>query len=176
MLNSVEPGGYREVLRVAIPLVLSTASLTVMLFVDRIFLSWYSQTAVAASTPGGITYFTICSFFMGTAQYVNAIVAQHHGAGEKSACARAVWQGILFSFLAAPVILAMIPLGRLALDWSNHGPDLIPLEKQFFSILMMGGMLLPLNAALSSFFSGRGRTKVVMWGNIAGNAANALLD
>ncbi|MBI5250771.1 MAG: MATE family efflux transporter [Desulfomonile tiedjei] len=172
----MEPGGYTEVLRVAVPLVLSTASLTMMLFVDRMFLSWHSQSAVAASTPGGITYFTICSFFLGTAQYVNSIVAQHHGAGDKTACARAVWQGVLFSLISAPLILAMIPLGRAALDWSAHGPELIPLEKQFFSILMAGGMLLPLNAALSSFFSGRGRTKVVMWGNIIGNAANAILD
>ena len=35
--------------------------------------------------------------------------------------------------------------------------------------------MLPLNAALSSFFSGRGRTAVVMWGNLAGNAANFML-
>lgn len=175
-VNLTDPGGHREVLRVALPLVLSTASLTVMLFVDRLFLSWYSQSAVAASTPGGITYFTICSFFLGIAQYVNAIVAQHHGAGEKTACSRAVWQGVLFSFMAAPMILAMIPVGRAALEWSNHGPELIPLEKEFFTILMLGGVMLPLNAALSSFFSGRGLTRVVMWGNIMGNAANAILD
>ncbi len=97
-------------LKLAIPLVLSTASLTLMLFVDRLFLSWHSQSAVAASTPGGITYFTICSLFLGTAQYVNAIVAQHHGAGDKPACARAVWQGVIFSVLSTPVILAMIPV------------------------------------------------------------------
>lgn len=173
-LKSVEAGGYREVLRLAIPMVLSTASLTLMLFVDRLFLSWHSQSAVAASTPGGITYFTICSLFLGTAQYVNAIVAQHHGAGDKPACTRAVWQGVIFSLLSAPLILAMIPAGRAALDWSGHGPQLIELEKSYFSVLMLGGALLPLNAALSSFFSGRGRTAIVMWGNIAGNAANAV--
>jgi multidrug resistance protein, MATE family len=175
LLKSEEAGGYREVLRLSIPLVLSTASLTLMLFVDRLFLSWYSQSAVAASTPGGITYFTICSLFLGTAQYVNAIVAQYHGAGDKPACARAVWQGVIFSLLSAPLILAMIPAGRAALDWSGHGPQLTALEKSYFSVLMLGGTLLPLNAALSSFFSGRGRTSIVMWGNIAGNAANAVL-
>ena len=49
------------------------------------------------------------------------------------------------------------------------------LEKEYFSILMVGGVMLPFNAALSSFFSGRGRTAVVMWGNVAGNAANLVL-
>ena len=87
-MGNLEPGGYREVIRIALPLVLSTASLTLMLFVDRMFLSWYGQDSVAAATPGGITYFTICSLFLGTAQYVNTIVAQYHGSGDKPACAR----------------------------------------------------------------------------------------
>jgi Na+-driven multidrug efflux pump len=81
---TTEAGGYREVIRIALPLVLSTASLTLMLFVDRMFLSWYGQDAVAAATPGGITYFTICSLFLGIAQYVNTIVAQYHGSGDKT--------------------------------------------------------------------------------------------
>lgn len=171
-----DAGGFREVLSVAVPLILSTASLTLMLFVDRVFLSWYSQAAVAASAPGGIMYFTICSLFAGTAQYVNTLVAQHHGAGDKPACGRAVWQGIWFSLISVPLILACIGLGDPIFSWSGHGERVSELEKEFFSILMVGGTLLPLNASLSSFFSGRGRTMVVLWGNLAGNVANAILD
>ena len=174
-MGNLEPGGYREVIRIALPLVLSTASLTLMLFVDRMFLSWYGQDSVAAATPGGITYFTICSLFLGTAQYVNTIVAQYHGSGDKPACARAVWQGVFFSVAAAPLILASIPIGKIVFTWSGHGVAISELEKEYFSILMVGGVVLPLNAALSSFFSGRGRTAVVMWGNLAGNAANLVL-
>jgi MATE family, multidrug efflux pump len=171
-----EPAGYGEVLRIAVPLILSTASLTLMLFVDRMFLSWHGQNSVAASTPGGITYFTICCLFMGTAQYVNTIVAQHHGAGDKPACARAVWQGLRFSVLSIPLILALIPVGFLVLEWADHGPELLALEKEYFFILMFGGLSLPFGAALSSFFSGRGKTRVVMWGNVLCNAANIVLD
>jgi multidrug resistance protein, MATE family len=174
-IQTADPGGYREVLAVAIPLILSTAALTVNLFVDRMFLAWYGPTAVAAATPGGITYFTICSLFIGIAQYVNTIVAQYHGAGDRRACARAVWQGVLFSVCALPFILTMIPVGTALIDWSGHAPAVAVLERDYFVILMFGGGLLPLNAALSSFFSGRGRTSVVMWGNVAGNAANVAL-
>ncbi len=170
------PAGYGEVLRIAVPLILSTASLTATLFVDRMLLSWHSLDAVAAAVPGGITYFTICAFFLGSAQYVNTIVAQHHGAGDKPACARAVWQGLYFSAMAAPLILATIPLGRLILVWSDHAPHILRLEIDYFSILMIGGIMFPVNAALSSFFSGRGRTMTVLWGNAAGNAANIALD
>ncbi len=164
-----------EVLRVASPLILSTASLTFTLFVDRMFLSWYSEASVAASVPGGITYFTICSLFIGTAQYVNSIVAQYHGAQNPRGCARAVWQGIFFGLMSAPLILACIPLGFLVFTWAGHDAVVQALEKDYFALLMAGGIVQPINAALSSFFSGRGKTMVVMWGNLAGNAANACL-
>ena len=166
-------GGYGEVLRIAIPLILSTASLTFMLFVSRMLLSWHGASSVAASTPGGVTFFTICSFFIGTAQYVNTLVAQHHGAGDKPACARAVWQGVFFALLAAPLFWACIPLGHVVLTWAGHEAEILQQEKDYFSLLMIGGVALPVNAALSSFFSGRGRTTVVLWGNLIGNVANA---
>jgi len=173
--RTVKEGGYGDVLRVAIPLILSTASLTLMLFISRMFLSWHSPAAVAASTPGGITFFTICSFFLGIAEYVNTLVAQHHGAGDKPACARAVWQGVFFSLMCAPLIVACIPLGNLVLTWAGHEQEILNQEKEYFFILMLGGVALPVNAALSSFFSGRAKTMTVLWGNLIGNAANAAL-
>ncbi len=168
-------GGYREVLRIAVPLILSTASLTLMLFVSRMLLSWYGASSVAAATPGGVTFFTICSFFIGTTEYVNTLVAQHHGAGDKPACARAVWQGLFFAVLSVPLFVACIPLGNLVLTWGGHEAEVLRQEKEYFSLLMIGGIALPLNGALSSFFSGRGKTIIVLWGNLLGNVANAAL-
>lgn len=158
------------------PLILSTGALTVMLFVDRMFLSWHGQDSIAACIPAAITYFTICSFFLGTAQYTNAIVAQHHGAGDMQACARAVWQGVFFALLSLPVFLLLIPVGLKIFSISGHEPSVLELEKQYFTILMCGGVSLPLNGALSSFFSGRGKTWTVLQGNVLGNAVNIFLD
>ncbi|MGP8281816.1 MAG: MATE family efflux transporter [Desulfomonilaceae bacterium] len=168
--------GYPEVLRIAIPLILSTSSLTLALFVDRLMLSWHSINDVAAATPGGITYFTICCFFQGTAQYTNTLVAQSHGAGDRLGCSKAVWQGIWFSVFSLPFILACIPLGQWILGNTGHEPCIVELEKQYFTILMYSGVSLPLNAALSSFFSGRGQTSYVLIGNLVGNLGNIALD
>lgn len=168
--------GYSEILRVAIPLILSTSSLTLTLFVDRLMLSRHSIADVAAVTPGGITYFTICCFFQGTAQYTNAMVAQKFGAGDKSGCARATWQGIWFSLISLPFLMASIPVGCWVLSQAGHAPGIIDLEKQYFTIIMYSSVALPLNAALASFFSGRGQTLPVLVGNLMGNAANIALD
>src|SRR5260370_21849182 len=43
------PGGGREVLALAYPLILAHMSFTVQTFVDRLFLTWYSAEAVAGA-------------------------------------------------------------------------------------------------------------------------------
>ena len=79
---SSPPGGYREVLTIAYPLIMSTASMTIMHFVDRVFLARYAQEAIAAAVPAGVASFTVICLFMGSSGYTNAIVAQHYGARE----------------------------------------------------------------------------------------------
>lgn len=139
-------------------------------------LSWHSRAEMAAVTPGGITYFTICCFFQGTAQYVNTLVAQSYGAGNRVGCSKAVWQGVWFSVASLPFLFVSIPLGSWVLGHTGHELNLIELEKQYFTILMYSSVSLPINAALSSFFSGRGRTSFVLYGNLMGNLGNILID
>jgi len=174
--DAPQPGGHREILLLAYPLVLSTASMTVMHFVDRMFLSWYSQAALAAATPAGITAFTVFCFFMGVSQYTTTIVAQYFGAHDRPKCGLATWQGILFSLASYGAIVCFIPLGPAIFHWGNHPADLVQLEVTYFSILLWGGGLVPLQNALAGFFTGRGDTKTTMIANVAGNVVNGVLD
>jgi MATE family multidrug resistance protein len=180
MTNSRErthpPGSWREILSISYPLILSTASMTIMHFVDRMFLSWYSQTALAAATPAGITAFAIVCFFMGVSQYTTTIVAQYFGADENTMCGRATWQGVFFSLASYAVILLFIPLGPSIFRWGGHPGHIVELEVKYFSILMMGGGLIPLQSALASFFTGRGDTKTTMMAVTIGNGVNGVLD
>src|SRR5690606_13116179 len=53
------PGSYRELLYVALPLMLSAATQSLMHIIDRIFLTWHSQEELAAAMPAGILYWTV---------------------------------------------------------------------------------------------------------------------
>ena len=68
--NVASDGGYRHVLRLAGPMILSTSSMSIMRFMDRMFVAWYSQDSLAAAVPAGIANFVPLSFFIGTAGYV----------------------------------------------------------------------------------------------------------
>ena len=173
---SYAPGSYREVLNIAYPLIMSTASMTIMHFVDRVFLARYAKEAIAASVPAGITSFTIICLFMGISGYTNAIVAQHYGAGEYKKCSLATWQGIIFSLISYIPILLFIPLGPTIFALAGHSPEIRTLEVSYYTILMWGGLFVPLHSAVASFFTGRGDTKTTMVASIIGNGVNVVLD
>ncbi|UCE06028.1 MAG: MATE family efflux transporter [bacterium] len=168
--------GYREVLKLAFPLILSTGSITIQQFVDRMFLTWYSPEAIAAAAPGGIVSFTLQCLFIGTAAYVNTLVAQYFGAKQYDKIAQAVWQGIYFSFVAGIFFLSYIPLAKPIFNFAGHSPEVRALEIQYFKILCVGALPVFIIAAVSGFFGGRGETKIIMWVNILATAVNIVLD
>ena len=98
------PGGGADVLRIALPLILSTSAFTIQMFIDRMFLMWHSSAAMSAAAYGGIVSFTFFSFFLGTVTYVNTFVAQYDGAGQKRRIGASVWQGVYFSVFAGATL------------------------------------------------------------------------
>jgi MATE family multidrug resistance protein len=169
-------GGYREVLIVAIPLILSTATWSVQHFVDRMFLTWYSPETIAAAMPAGMLSFTVISMFMGTAGYVSTFVAQYYGAERFHRIGPALWQGIYVSLIGGIVMLGIIPLAEPAFRMIGHSPPIQALEVIYFQIMCVGGGAYIGSYALSGFFSGRGKTWPVMWVNVATTVVNLVLD
>ncbi|HHO75665.1 MAG TPA: MATE family efflux transporter [Deltaproteobacteria bacterium] len=169
-------GGGREVLRVAIPLVLSTSAWSVQHFVDRMFLVWYAPEAIAAAMPAGILNFTIMSFFIGTASYVSTFVAQYYGARMNTRIGPVLWQGIYVSLLGGVVMFLFIPAAPIIFTLVGHEPLVRESEIVYFQYLCLGGMPVIAASALAGFFSGRGRTWPVMWVNTFATAVNLFLD
>ncbi len=171
-----DESGYREVLTIAIPLILSTGAWSVLLFFDRMFLSWYSEDSIAAAMPAGMTSFAMLSLFIGTAAYVNTFVAQYFGADEENRIGAIVWQGIYFSLLSFIVIIPAYFLAEKFFALVGHTAEVQAQETIYFKILMYSAMFMVLNNALSSFFSGLGKTMIVMWVSFLIAIINIVLD
>jgi MATE family multidrug resistance protein len=157
-------------------MVVSQASETVMLFVDRLFLSRVSQLHLSAAMGGGLTFFTVSSVFVGIAGYVNAIVAQYYGARRKDQCASATVHSFYFALLAVPVLLAISFAMPAFFTFMKHDPGQIPLESVYSQWLLRAGVMLLLRNALGGFFLGIGRTRVVMVSNVAAMVINIPLN
>lgn len=169
-------GGCGEVLKLAAPLILSTGSLALQEFVDRMFLSWYSPESIAAAMPSGILFFAILSLFMGTAAYANTFVAQYHGAGQPERIGPSVWQGLYLSLAGALLLLALAPLAPAIFGWIGHPEEVRRLEIIYFRILCTASVFPLVNSALSAFFTGRGRPWPVMWVHVLATAVNVVLN
>lgn len=169
-------GGLRDAIKVAWPLTISMASMAIMQFADRIFLSRYSDEAIQAALPAGVFAFLVLSFFQAAIGYSGTFVAQYHGAKKPMSCARTLGQGLWLSIAVAPIMLLLIPAGYFFMGLADHAPEVYALEKTYFRILVYGGLIVPVVAALSGFFSGRGHTRLIMVANIIGNLFNVILN
>lgn len=164
-------GGIRELSIVSLPFIFSAFSTALMLFFDRLFLANYSLDALNASVNAGsvaVTFFWSAIVFGGIAE---VFVAQYVGAGLLRRLGEPVWQMIWFSLLTGllfvPLALFAEPLCRVV--GNEEGAD-------YFALLMFFGPLVPLNAALSAFFIGQRRLRIVMLSIILANALNVALD
>jgi multidrug resistance protein, MATE family len=169
-------GGGREVVTLALPLVVSTSSWTLMLFIDRVFLSWYSRDALAAAMPSSMLSFTLICFFLGIASYVNTFVAQYFGAGHSERIGMSVWQGVFVGAATFPLIALVVPLAPWIFSLVGHEPAIQRMETTFFTIILWGMAASVMSAALSGFFTGRGRTQTVMVVDIGMALLNLVLD
>lgn len=170
------PGGLREALVTALPLMVSSLSWTIMNFIDRLFLLKYSPDAVAASLPAGIMSFAVIAFPLGVASYAAAFVAQYEGSGRRQRIGPAVWQAVWIGLVATPLAIAVVPLAPWLFASAENPPQLVELEVVYFRSISFSGGALVLSGAVQAYFNGLGRVKTVMVVDTIGAVANVVLD
>ncbi len=163
-------------LRVALPLVVATLSWTVMTFVDRMFLNWVSNTAMAAAFSSAVIWFAVFCFPLGICGYTSTFVSQYHGNGQPERIGPSVWQGVWVALFVTPLAMAVIPLAPWIFSWTLHTPESTQQEILYFQILCAGGPALLVATALSAFYSGRSKTWVVMLIDASVTCVNLVLD
>jgi MATE family multidrug resistance protein len=167
------PSGVREVLRIALPMVASTLSWTLMSFIDSAILFHVSPAAMSAAFSASITWFLALSLFWGICSYASTFVSQFYGDGQPEKIGPAVWQGVWLAAVFTPLALAAIPLAPWL--FAMHDADMAALEARFFRVLCWGAPGMLAAQSLEAFFSGRGRTYVVMCVDAAAVGVNLLL-
>ena len=171
-----EQGSIKLLLKIALPLIITTSSQSIMQFVDRMFLAWYSPDALAACLPAGLMSFAIISFFVGTCGYTSVFVATYYGQKRYASLSVALWQGVILGVISGLIILALTPVGSYIIMASNHDSVVKILEKQYFFILCAFGGSAVINNALAGFFTGQGKTAITMMVNLVGNIVNIVLN
>ena len=173
--GATRAGGSWELLRLALPLVVSQSFMTVQIFVDTILLSWHDQREMAATLPAVMWYWLPFGLLQVTAGYVSTFVAQYTGARRPERVGPAVWQGLHFAAAAGLLFLVMVPAAPYLIALGGHTQALQILEVTYLRCLCFAALPMLVMSACNGFFSGRGRTWTVLAIEAAGTALNVAL-
>jgi MATE family multidrug resistance protein len=166
------PGGSRELLALALPLVVSQSFMTVQVFVDTLLLSWHDPLEMAASFPAVMWYWLFFGVLQVTAGYTSTFIAQYTGANRPHRVGPAVWQGIHFALVAGIAFLVIVPISPFIISLGGHTPDVQKLEAIYLKCLSFAALPMLVMSAVNGFFSGRGQTWTVLGIEAFGTAVN----
>ncbi|EMI44112.1 MATE family efflux transporter [Rhodopirellula sp. SWK7] len=167
---------YAEVLRIAVPLMISTGMFSLVLFADRTLLFQHEPAEMGAAMAAGNLFWVSICIFVGIASMTGAIASQYVGAGRPNRIGRMLWQSVWFSLATMPLFLTLAYFAEPLFKWTDQAPTLIPLQTVYFQILMWGGAGEVLQTALSGFFSGTHRTRTIAIVSVVSGVLNLLLD
>ncbi|MDR2643984.1 MAG: MATE family efflux transporter [Planctomycetaceae bacterium] len=168
-------GGF-DVLRQAIPLIISSGSISLMNFTDRMFLMWYDPDSMTASMQGIMLFWSAISIPFAVTTFVTTFVAQYYGSGNNQRIGAIVWQGIWIGIMVMPVLFFIEPYLIQLFVLFRHGENLIKLESLYFHYILLGCAATISGEAAAAFFRGRGKMQIEMYNNLFCVVLNIFLD
>ena len=176
-LSEHKRGGIGEVSKLALPIILTQLSNSLMHVVDSAMVGRLGAVELAAVGFGGIGVWTFQTLFVGTATGIQTFVAQAHGANQEDRTGGWVWQGLVFL-----LPLCLVALGPLLLSLNSLLTLLAPPQEMrdaaepYIRTRLLGTPGLVTAMSLAAFFRGLGDTRTPFLVALFANGLNALLD
>lgn len=171
-MAEIKKGNISELWKLSSPMMVSFFSMMLMVFVDRLFLSMYSTEALNGAVKAGTFGWAFILSFVTMGAMSEVFVSQFNGAKEYKRLGEPVWQMIWFTLGSVAVFLF------LSFVFTNYmyPKASMPHEHDYFKYFMLFGPVFTLVTALGGFYIGRGKTQIMQWLGILGNAINICLD
>jgi len=170
------PGGYHEVFKLALPVIVTMVSQTVMWFLDTAMVGRLGKESLAAVGISGIYVWAFLSFFNGTLNSVNTFVAQSYGGRRYEEIGGITWQGFYLAVISYVIVLLAAPLLQFALKLVGLSPEVYGLGSTYARIRLYSGFFVFITMTTSSFLRGIGNTTTPMLIAIVANTVNAVGD
>lgn len=176
ILAAPHRGNIRDVMIVALPMLLSMSFDTIMTFADRLFLAKIGPELMNAALAGGSAQVMIMTFFNGMIAYSTAQVAQNFGAKRFKNCSKSCTQAAILALICTPLVLLVKPFVYWMFSLSEVSPVQLEAQTAYFDTLLYGAIIILFRQVLVSFFSGIGKTKVIMVAAFVGLIVNVGLN
>lgn len=168
-----DAGTVREVLRLALPLMVATMSQSAMWVVDTFIMGRVGSAQQGAVGVGGVLTWAATCFFAGTLTLVNVLVAQDFGAGRKD-LRRHVATALLLVVPMSVLVLSGLPWINQVLVQMRVTQEALPHATSYVSIRLLAIPLVLTSFVLTSFLRGVGNTVAPMIVMLTSNVVNAI--
>ena len=148
----------------------------VLQFVDGVFLARESLESLDASLPASMLALIVTCFFQSVVAYSGTFVAQYYGACDVRGMRMSYRAGLLIAAASGVLAVALVPLGLRIAPLMSDNPAVVERASIYYEIMSFGAVALCGQMAAASYFTGRGKTRLVFWVNVLGNVANIVMD
>jgi MATE family multidrug resistance protein len=162
----VDPAGPQSdlarMLRAAWPLIVINLAFTGMQFADALMVAPLGPEALAAIFPATMLFLVPVVFGHGVLAVVNTFVAQSLGGGRPRDCGTYALQGLWIAVLWGAILQVQTFWCGRYFDWMGHEAAVRLMEESYFRAVLPSAIPALVVVALSSFFTGLLRTRVLV--------------
>ena len=168
--------GWREIIALATPVVISKLSFTAMGMVDTAMVGRIGATEQGAVGLATTYMFTLYVFGLGLLGVINTFVSQHHGAGQPRKCGLVLGQGLRIAVIVGAVTMAALLMSAPLFYWAGLSDGVCEngYRYMFFRVLGLPGVFG--FWAYNAFMEGLGKTQTAMKITVLGNVVNIVAD
>ncbi|MBA2367543.1 MAG: MATE family efflux transporter [Candidatus Protochlamydia sp.] len=157
----------RKLWAIALPLMLSSLSAMVMMFIDRLILAHYSMDAHNAAVEAGNMGWSFLAGWMALNGAAQIFVAQNYGAGKYKQLGQPIWQ---MMWLGLASLVFFYGLMKICPSYFFGGDASCEVQRTYLKLMLIFCPFHGLFNALNGFFIGQGKTflptTVVLLGNL----------
>jgi multidrug resistance protein, MATE family len=167
---------WREIVALAIPVVVSKLSFTAMGLVDTAMVGRLGAVSQGAVGLAHTWIFTLGVLGLGLLSVVNTYVAQNHGANRPQECGRVLGQGVRVAVLVGGATMILLFLSLPMLGWMGQGAGVADLASIYASCRLVGFLGVFGYWVYNGYLEGLGHTRTPMVIAILSNLVNIVLD
>jgi len=168
----VSNGGMKDLIVLFLPIALISLSSAFLFFLEKLLFVRLGDGVMEAA----VNVSFICRIFQVSctllAMMAQVFVGRLYGAQDWKAIGPTVWQFIWFSLLS---MIVTVPASLIYGKYYLQGTSFEALATPYFHFIIGINFLYPLGAALSCFYLGRGKTKMVVFARLGAEILTAIL-
>jgi multidrug resistance protein, MATE family len=177
-ISSIDEHPFREMVKIAAPVVIAMTSYTVMQSVDKIMVSRIGPDPiyVGAQGNGGLAAFVPISIMMGCLTVINTFVSQNLGNKTPERGPAYAWAGVWLGVVAWLVLIPYALFMPTMFSLMGHDEQRVELQSSYGQILVLGAIFTISARAFSQFFYGMHLPIVVLAAELGANVTNFVFN